>query len=62
MPVISPYLVVLSVEEESVRSACRDRLRTQIVLAAAAGEANAAIAAQLDVHVDTVTPDELTAE
>jgi transposase len=62
MPVISPYLVVLSTEEEpvlmararSVRSEYRDRLRAQIVLAAAAGQANAAIAGQLDVHVDTV--------
>jgi transposase len=62
MPVISPYLGVLSVEEElvlmararSVRSEYRDRLRAQIVLAAAAGKANAAIAGQLDVHVDTV--------
>jgi transposase len=62
MPVISPYLVVLSAEEEpvlmararSVRSPYRDRLRARIVLAAAAGQANAAIAVQLDVHVDTV--------
>jgi transposase len=62
MPVISPYLVVLSAEEEpvlmararSVRSEYRDRLRARIVLAAAAGQANAAIAVQLDVHVDTV--------
>src|SRR6476469_3695913 len=62
MPVISPYLVVLSTEEEpvlmararSVRSEYRDRLRAQIVLAAAAGRANAAIAAQVGVHVDTV--------
>ena len=38
----------------SVRSPYRDRLRAQIVLAAAAGKANAAIAVQLDVHVDTV--------
>jgi transposase len=62
MPVISPCLVVLSAEERlvlmararSVRSQYRDRLRARIVLAAAAGEANAAIAVQLDVHVDTV--------
>jgi transposase len=32
----------------------RDRLRARIVLAAAAGQANAAIAVHLDVHVDTV--------
>ena len=38
----------------SVRSEYRDRLRARIVLAAAAGQANAAIAVQLDVHVDTV--------
>jgi transposase len=38
----------------SVRSQYRDRLRARIVLAAAAGKANAAVAAQVDVHVDTV--------
>jgi transposase len=62
MPVISPYRIVLSAEEKPVlmvrarsgRSQYRDRLRAQIVLAAAAGKANAAIAAQLGVHVDTV--------
>ena len=62
MAVISPYQIVLSGEEEavlaararSVRSPYRDRLRAQIVLAAAAGSTNAAIAAQVGVHVDTV--------
>ena len=62
MPVPSPYLIVLSAEEEavlaararSVRSQYRDRLRAQIVLAAAAGMNNAAIAGQVGVHVDTV--------
>ncbi len=62
MPVISLYRVVLSAEEQSVlmararsvRGPYRDRLRAQIVLAAAAGSANAAIAAQVGVHVDTV--------
>ena len=62
MAVISPYRIVLSGEEEavlaarvrSVRSPYRDRLRAQIVLAAAAGSTNAAIAAQVGVHVDTV--------
>src|SRR5215813_12176875 len=62
MPVPSPYLIVLSAEEEavlaararSVRSQHRDRLRAQIVLAAAAGKNNAAIAGQVGVHVDTV--------
>jgi transposase len=62
VPVISPYLIVLSAEEESVlmtrarslRGGYRDRLRARIVLAAAAGGTNAAIAAQLGVHADTV--------
>jgi len=62
MPVLSPYLIVLSGEEEavlaararSVRSEYRDRLRARIVLAAAAGTNNAAIAAEAGVHVDTV--------
>ena len=61
MAVISPYLIFLTSEEESVsiarvrsaRGAYRDRLRAQIVLAAAAGMANAVIAAQAGVHVDT---------
>jgi transposase len=54
--------IVLSGEEEavltararSVRSEYRDRLRAAIVLAAAAGKANAAIAAELGVCTDTV--------
>jgi transposase len=62
MPVISPYRLTLTAAEESVltararsvRGPYRDRLRARIVLAAAAGQANAAIAGQLDVHVDTV--------
>jgi transposase len=62
MSVISPYRIALTGEEEavlaararSVRSPYRDRLRAQIVLAAAAGRTNAAIAAQVGVHVDTV--------
>lgn len=37
-----------------MRSPYRDRLRAQVVLAAAAGRTNAAIAAQVGVHVDTV--------
>jgi hypothetical protein len=52
MHVISPYQIVLSGEEEtvlaararSVRSEYRDRLRAQIVLAAAAGKTSTAIA------------------
>ncbi len=59
---MSPSLIVLSGEEEavlaararSVRGGYRDRLRAQIVLAAAAGKTNAAIAAEVGVHVDTV--------
>ena len=58
----SPYQVVLSGEEQavlaararSVRSEHRDRLRAAIVLAAAAGQANAAIARELGVCTDTV--------
>src|SRR5262245_1466058 len=61
MPVHSPYQIVLSGQEEavltaaarSVRGQYRDRLRARIVLAAAAGTTNAAIAAELGVHVDT---------
>ena len=59
---MSPSLIALSREEEavlvararSVRSEHRDRLRAQIVLAAAAGKTSAAIAAEVGVHVDTV--------
>jgi transposase len=61
MPVISPYRIVLTEEEQallaararSARGSYRDRLRAQIVLAAAAGSANAVIATQVGVHVDT---------
>jgi transposase len=59
---MSGCLIVLSGEEEavlmararSVRSEYRDRLRARIVLAAAAGKNNAAIAVEAGVHVDTV--------
>jgi transposase len=62
MPVQSPYLIVLSGDEEAVLMACarsgrsqyRDRLRAQIVLAAAAGSTNAAIAVAVGVCADTV--------
>jgi transposase len=62
MPVQSPYQIVLSGQEEavivararSVRGAYRDRLRARIVLAAAAGKNNVAIAAELGVCADTV--------
>jgi hypothetical protein len=48
MSMSSPYVIVLSEDEErvllasarSVRSEYRDRLRARIVLAAAAGQAN----------------------
>jgi transposase len=58
----SPYQIVLSGKENavlrararSVRGAYRDRLRAQIVLAAAAGMANTAIARELGVCADTV--------
>src|SRR5260370_5549056 len=56
------YATVLSDEENavlmararSVRGAYRDRLRARIVLAAAAGKTNAAIARELGVCTDTV--------
>ena len=58
----SPYQIVLSGEEQavltararSVRGPYRDRLRAAIVLAAAAGEDNAAIATQMGVCTNTV--------
>jgi transposase len=62
MPVASPYLIVLSAAEEAVlaararsaRGPYRDRLRAQIVLAAAAGKTNAAIASEAGACTDTV--------
>jgi transposase-like protein len=62
MPISSPYRIALSGEEQavlaararSVRGSYRDRLRAAIVLAAAAGQANAATARQLGVCTDTV--------
>src|SRR5690349_24358713 len=61
MPPSSPFVVVLTAAEQAVlttrarsgRTEHRDRVRAQIVLAAAAGASNAAIAAQLGVCVDT---------
>jgi transposase-like protein len=58
----SPYQIVLSSQEQavlavrarSVRGSYRDRLRAAIVLAAAAGQASAAIARELGVCADTV--------
>ena len=57
----SPYQIALSGDEQavltararSVRGSYRDRLRAKIVLAAAAGLDNAAIAAELGVCTDT---------
>jgi transposase len=62
MPITSPYQIVLSAGEQavlaararSVRGPYRDRLRAAIVLAAAAGRNNAAIAAELRICSDTV--------
>ena len=58
----SPYQIALSGREQAVlmararsaRGPYRDRLRAAIVLAAAAGQANAAIAAELGICTDTV--------
>ena len=58
----SPYLIVLTAAEDralaarvaSGRTEYRDRLRAQIVLKAAHGASNAAIAESLNVCVDTV--------
>ena len=62
MPMSSAYVFVLSKAEEAMlsararsgRVAYRDRLRAQIVLAAAAGRSNAGIAGELVVCTDTV--------
>jgi transposase len=58
----SPYQIALSGQEQAVlaararsaRGPYRDRVRAAIVLAAAAGQANAAIAAELRICTDTV--------
>jgi transposase len=62
MTVSSPFVIVLTPVEESVlaarvrsgRAAHRDVLRARIVMAAAAGAANAQIAAELGIGDDTV--------
>jgi transposase len=62
MIISSPFVIILSTEERSelsaranaARRAHREVLRAQIILAAAAGTSNAAIAADLGLHVDTV--------
>ena len=62
MIISSPYLIILSAEEHAelsvratgARAAHRDVVRAHIILAAADGLSNAAIAAHLRLHVDTV--------
>jgi transposase len=62
MPVFSPFVIVLTDADRRVlqqrarsgRSEYRERLRAQIVLAAAAGQTNAGIAVRLRICVDTV--------
>jgi transposase-like protein len=62
MIISSPYLIILSAEEHAeltvrangARAAHRDVVRAHIILAAADGRSNAAIAAHLRLHVDTV--------
>jgi transposase len=61
MPMSSPYVIVLTAAEDRVlaarvtsgRTEYRDRLRAQIVVEAAHGASNAAIAESLSVCVDT---------
>jgi transposase len=62
MIISSPYVIILSTDEHheltvragGARAAHRDVVRAKIILAAAEGNSNAAIAADLRVHVDTV--------
>jgi transposase len=62
MIISSPFVIILTAEErqqlsvraQAARTAYRDVIRAQIVLAAADGESNAHIAANLGCHVDTV--------
>jgi transposase len=62
MSMSSPYLIALTEAEDRIlaarvasgRTEYRDRLRAQIILEAAHGESNAAIAEALDLGVDTV--------
>jgi transposase len=62
MIISSPFVIILSAEEHqeltvrarAVRDAHRDVIRARIILAAAAGHTNAAIAAMIGMHVDTV--------
>lgn len=62
MVISSPFLVILSATEKAVLTAraCSARaehrmvIRAQIVLAAAQGQSNAAIAVEVGMHIDTV--------
>ena len=62
MIITSPFVIILSTEERqqltsrahAARRAHRDVIRAQIILAAADGTSNAAISADLGLHVDTV--------
>ena len=62
MIISSPFVIILSTQERrqltcrahAARTAHRDVLRARIVLAAADGTSNAAISADLGLHVDTV--------
>ena len=62
MVISSPFVIILSAADEAIltarahsaRAAHRDVVRARIVLAAADGHANAVIAADLGLHVDTV--------
>ena len=62
MPMSSPFIITLTVLDESVlrararssTSAHRDVIRARIVLGAAEGTANTEIAAEVGVHIDTV--------
>jgi transposase len=62
MIISSPIVIILSAEEhqeltlraQAARTAHREVIRAKIILAAADGRSNAAIAAHLQLHVDTV--------
>jgi len=62
MIISSPFVIILSADERrtltdrahAARAAHRDVVRATIILAAADGAPNAAIAAQLGLHLDTV--------
>jgi transposase len=62
MIISSPYVIILSADEQheligrarGARAAHRDVVRARIILTAAEGVANARIAADLGLHIDTV--------